>query len=121
MKGEVERGQQLGMDLGFPTCNLNPGRRKIPLHGVFACEVRLGDRYRQAAVNIGYSPTITEDGIALLEAHILDFDEDLYDKTIEIIFRKKVREELKFDGLDALKKQMTADVEQVREIFSQAP
>ncbi|GIT22366.1 MAG: hypothetical protein CM1200mP40_20480 [Gammaproteobacteria bacterium] len=58
---------------------------------------------------------------ALLEAHILDFDEDLYDKTIEIIFRKKVREELKFDGLDALKKQMTADVEQVREIFSQAP
>ena len=121
MKGEVERGQQLGMDLGFPTCNLNPGRRKIPLHGVFACEVRLGDRYRQAAVNIGYRPTITEDGSALLEAHILDFDENLYDKTIEIIFRKKVREELKFDGLDALKKQMTADVEQVREIFSQAP
>jgi FAD synthase len=119
MKGEVERGQQLGMDLGFPTCNLNPGRRKIPLHGVFACEVRLGDRYRQAAVNIGYRPTITEDGSALLEAHILDFDENLYDKTIEIIFRKKVREELKFDGLDALKQQMTADVEQVREIFSQ--
>ena len=121
MKGEVERGQQLGTDLGFPTCNLNPGRRKIPLHGVFACEVRLGDRYRQAAVNIGYRPTITEDGSALLEAHILDFDENLYDKTIEIIFRKKVREELKFDGLDALKQQMTADVEQVREIFSQAP
>ncbi len=120
MKGEVEKGQQLGTDLGFPTCNLNPGRRKIPLHGVFACEVRLGDRYRQAAVNIGYRPTITEDGSALLEAHILDFDEDLYGKTIEIVFRQKIREELKFDGLDALKQQMTADVQLVREVFDQA-
>lgn len=120
MKGEVEKGLQLGTDLGFPTCNINPGRRKIPLHGVFACEVRLVDRFRQAAVNIGYRPTITEDGSALLEAHILDFDEDLYGKTIEIIFRKKLREELKFDGLDALKKQMTVDVQEVREIFNQA-
>ncbi|MDD9894969.1 MAG: bifunctional riboflavin kinase/FAD synthetase [Gammaproteobacteria bacterium] len=119
MKGEVEKGRQLGTDLGFPTCNLNPGRRKIPLHGVFACEVRLGDRYRQAAVNIGYRPTITEDGSALLEAHILDFDEDLYGKTIEIIFRQKIREELKFDGLEALKQQMTVDVQQVREVFNQ--
>ncbi|MDC0222049.1 riboflavin biosynthesis protein RibF, partial [Gammaproteobacteria bacterium] len=118
MKGEVEHGQQLGTDLGFPTCNLNPSRRKIPLNGVFACEVRLGDRYRQAAVNIGYRPTITEEGNALLEAHILDFDEDLYGKTIEVIFRKKLREELKFDGLEALKQQMSVDVEQVRELFN---
>ena len=119
MKGEVEHGQQLGTDLGFPTCNLNPGRRKIPLNGVFACEVRLGDRYRQAAVNIGYRPTITEEGNALLEAHILDFDEDLYGKTIEVIFRKKLREELKFDGLEALKQQMSVDVQQVRELFNE--
>lgn len=120
IKGEVEQGEKLGADLGFPTCNLNPGRRKIPVHGVFACEVRLGDRYRQAAVNIGYRPTISEDGSALLEAHILDFNEDLYGKTIEIIFRQKIREELKFDGLEALKQQMSADVQQVREIFNKA-
>ena len=119
MKGEVEHGQQMGTDLGFPTCNLNPGRRKIPLNGVFACEVRLGDRYHQAAVNIGYRPTITEEGSALLEAHILDFDEDLYGKTIEIIFRQKLREELKFDGLEALKQQMSVDVQQVREVFNE--
>lgn len=118
MEGEVTRGQQLGTDLGFPTCNINPQRRRIPLHGVYACEVRLGDRYRQAAVNIGYRPTVTEDGDALLEAHILDFDEDLYGKTIEVIFRKKIREELKFDGLDALKQQISADVAQVRDVLS---
>ena len=54
-----------------------------------------------------------------MEAHILDFDEDLYGKTIEIIFRQKIREELKFDGLEALKQQMTVDVQQVREVFNQ--
>ena len=121
MKGEVVRGQKLGSDLGFPTCNVNPHRMMIPLHGVFACQVRLGDRFRPAAVNIGYRPTVTEDGDALLEAHILDFDEVLYGKNIEIIFRHKLREELKFDGLDALKQQISADVQQVREVFGVAP
>ena len=117
MKGEVEKGRQLGADLGFPTCNVNPARRRIPLHGVFACEVRVGDRYHKAAVNIGYRPTITEEGAAQLEAHILDFDENLYGKTIEVIFRQKIRGELKFDGIDALKKQLNKDVRLVREIF----
>ena len=110
----------MGSELGFPTCNINPHRLNIPLHGVFACQVRLGDRFRPAAVNIGYRPTVTEDGDALLEAHILDFDEVLYGKNIEIIFRHKLREELKFDGLDALKQQISADVQQVREVFGAA-
>ena len=120
MTGEVVSGQHLGSELGFPTCNINPHRLNIPLHGVFACQVRLGDRFRPAAVNIGYRPTVTEDGDALLEAHILDFDEVLYGKNIEIIFRLKLREELKFDGLDALKQQISADVQQVREVFGAA-
>lgn len=117
IKGEVVQGAQLGADLGFPTCNIKPQRLRIPLHGVYACEVRLVDYYRPAAVNIGYRPTVTESGEALLEAHILDFNEDLYGKTIEVIFRQKIREELKFSGLDELKSQISADVEQVREIF----
>ncbi len=117
IKGEVVRGKQIGTDLGFPTCNIKPQRMRIPLHGVFACEVRLSDRYYPAAVNIGYRPTVTESGEALLEAHILDFNEDLYGKMIEVIFRKKIREELKFSGLDELKRQIGADVEQVRELF----
>lgn len=118
MKGEVVRGKQIGTDIGFPTCNINPHRRQIPIHGVYACEVRLADRYRPAAVNIGYRPTVSEDGEALLEAHILDFDEDLYGKTIEVIFRQKLRDEVKFDGLDALKQQISADVRQVRELLA---
>lgn len=120
IKGEVERGAQLGTGLGYPTCNVNPHRKRIPLHGVYACEVRLGDSFLQAAVNIGYRPTVTATGEALLEAHILDFDEDLYGKSIEVIFRQKVRDEEKFDGLEALKAQMALDVKQVREILSAA-
>ncbi len=120
MKGEVQKGKQLGTDLGFPTCNINPHRRTIPLHGVYACVVRMVDRYYPAAVNIGYRPTVTEDGEALLEAHILDFAEDLYGKTIEVIFRNKIRDEQKFADLQALKAQISADVEQVRTIFGLA-
>jgi riboflavin kinase/FMN adenylyltransferase len=120
IKGEVVRGRQLGTDLGYPTCNINPQRRKIPLHGVYASEVRLGDRFRPAAVNIGYRPTVTETGDALLEAHILDFDENLYGKTIEVIFREKIRDEVKFADLDALKRQIGADVDRVRELFARA-
>lgn len=117
IKGEVVKGKQLGTDMGFPTCNINPQRLRIPLHGVYACEVRLVDQFRPAAVNIGYRPTVTESGEALLEAHILDFNEDLYGKTIEVIFRQKIREETKFSGLEELKQQISADVEQVRELF----
>ena len=118
IKGEVVRGKQLGTDLGFPTCNINPQRRKIPLHGVYASEVRLVDRYRPAAVNIGYRPTVTETGDALLEAHILDFDENLYGKTIEVIFRAKLRDEVKFASLDDLKQQIGIDVAKVRDLFA---
>jgi len=118
IKGEVVRGKQLGTDLGFPTCNINPQRRKIPLHGVYASEVRLVDRYRPAAVNIGYRPTITAQGDALLEAHILDFDEVLYGKSLEVILRANLRDEIKFENLDALKRQIGVDVEQVRSMFA---
>ena len=56
MKGEVVRGQKLGSDLGFPTCNVNPHRMMIPLHGVFACQVRLGDRFVRQRSTLGIGP-----------------------------------------------------------------
>ena len=117
IRGEVQQGRQLARNLGYPTCNVGLHRRTLPLHGVFACEVRLADRFFTAAVNVGYKPTVTDERAALLEAHLLDFDEDLYGKTIEVIFRKKIREEMKFDGLDALKAQMSRDIDKVREMM----
>ena len=115
--GEVQRGRQLARDLGYPTCNIDLQRQTLPLHGVFACEVRLADRFFIAAVNIGYKPTVTDERAALLEAHLLDFKENLYGMSIEVIFRHQIREEIKFDGLDALKNQMGKDIDKVREVM----
>jgi riboflavin kinase/FMN adenylyltransferase len=117
IKGEVVKGRQLGSTIGFPTCNVNPQRQTLPLHGVFACEVRLVDVFLPAVVNIGYRPTVTDSVEAVLEAHILDFDQEIYGRTIEIIFKKKVRDEVKFDGLESLKKQIAIDVAQVRDLL----
>ncbi len=121
ISGEVIKGRQLGKDLGFPTCNINLHRQRIPLHGVFACAVRIQDKLMQAAVNIGYRPTLNDGGEALLEAHILDFSGDLYGKELEVIFQKKIREEEKFADLTALKAQIANDVEQVRDYFRSSP
>ena len=115
--GTVARGQQLGATLGFPTCNVDPGFNRIPLRGVFACEVNLGSRNFKAAVNLGSRPTIDGQKTVLLEAHILDFKEDVYGRLIEVMFRKKIRDELKFKGVDALKTQIGIDVEEVRTFF----
>ncbi|MEX0618397.1 MAG: bifunctional riboflavin kinase/FAD synthetase [Pseudohongiellaceae bacterium] len=121
IKGDVVAGRHLGTDLGFPTCNVNPHRRRIPLHGVFACEALVAGKVLKSAVNIGYRPTVSDGGEALLEAHLLDFHADLYGSRIEVIFRHKIREEQKFDSLDALKKQIADDVERVREYFEGSP
>ena len=117
IRGEVQQGRRLARNLGYPTCNVDLQRLTLPLHGVYAGEVRLADRSFTAAVNVGYKPTVTDERAALLEAHLLDFDEDLYGKTIEVIFHHKIREEMKFDGLDALKAQMVRDIEKVRDML----
>ena len=119
ISGTVAKGQQLGASLGFPTCNVDPGFNRISLRGVFACEVKLGRRILKAAANFGYRPTVDEKATLLLEVHILDFNEDVYGQLIEVMFRKKIRNELKFDGVDALKTQIGIDVEDVRKYFNE--
>ena len=117
ISGEVVRGRQLGADLGFPTCNIHLHRQRIPLHGVFACEALWQDRRLRAAVNIGYRPTVSDGGDALLEAHILDFNADLYGQTLQIIFCSQIRQEMKFPNLQALQQQIARDVARVRAFF----
>ena len=120
IRGTVARGEQLGARLGYPTCNIELRRHRIPLHGIYACEVNMdGDTY-PAAVSIGYRPTVTDAGKPVLEAHLLDFDGVLYGKTIEVIFRQKIRGEEKFASLEELKQQIGADVKQARRILTGA-
>lgn len=122
ISGTVVMGQQLGRDLGFPTCNVKLNRRNIPLHGVFACDVRvdnadLQERNLKGAANIGYRPTVSDSNKAVLEVHLLDFDSDIYGEQITVIFRHKIREEQKFDSLAALQQRIAIDVQTTREFF----
>lgn len=120
--GRVVKGRQLGRNLGFPTCNLALNRRNIPLHGVYACEAIIQVAGLDAitaygAANIGYRPTVTEEGEAMLEVHLLDFEGDIYGARVTVIFKKRIRPEYKFDSLEALTTQISQDVEQVRQYF----
>lgn len=123
ISGTVVRGQQLGRDLGFPTCNLALNRRNIPLHGVYASKVSItttGDEVIEAvgAANIGYRPTVDDSGKALLEVHLLDFDQEIYGARMAVTFCHRVRPEQKFESLEALKAQIALDVEEVHQYFS---
>lgn len=121
--GNVVRGQQLGRDLGFPTCNVQLDRRTLPLHGVYACRTLImtgdGETFDwPGAANIGYRPTVAQDREAVLEVHLLDYQGDLYGAHMTVFFRQKIRDEEKFDSLEALKEQIALDVEQVRAFFA---
>jgi len=119
VSGRVMYGKQLGRQLGVPTANINPGRKKPVLSGVFAVITRLvnGNEY-QGVANIGLRPSIDSTTLLpVLEVHLLDFDEDLYGQRVAVRFLNKIREECKFAGLDALKQQIQKDIQQARAFF----
>lgn len=116
--GHVVPGRQLGRTLGFPTANLRFGGKTPALSGIYATWVHgVGDRPRASVSSLGTRPTV--DGVEpLLEAHLFDFDGDLYGCRIEVEFVAKLRDELKFSDLPALTAQMHRDATQAREILS---
>jgi riboflavin kinase / FMN adenylyltransferase len=120
--GIVVRGAARGKGLGFPTANLDvdPGLARPPI-GIYAGVAGVGDRKVAAAISVGVSPTFGgEPGTSpvTIEAYLLDFDEDLYDQTIRLEFWKRLRDEQKFDSVEALISQMEEDVAQTRELTS---
>ncbi|CAA0109478.1 Riboflavin biosynthesis protein RibF [Zhongshania aliphaticivorans] len=118
ISGRVIVGQQLGRTIGTPTANVELHRLRSPLSGVFAVEVYGADNVmRPGVANVGVRPTVGDLSKAILEVHLLDFKQDIYGRKIKVVFRKKLRNEHKFDGLDALKAQITRDVEQARRYF----
>ncbi|MGB0580476.1 MAG: bifunctional riboflavin kinase/FAD synthetase [Limisphaerales bacterium] len=116
--GPVIQGAQLGCQLGFPTANIDVSELATPPHGVYAVHIGAGDRSWRAALNIGVRPTVREAEPTLhVEAHLLDFDGDLYDEKLEITFVKHLRPEQKFPDLNALCEQIAADVATTRTAF----
>jgi len=118
MLGRVVHGRELGRTLGFPTANLRLMRRKPPVQGVMAVRVfGIEPDALTAVASLGTRPTV--DGTdMLLEVHVFDFAGDLYGREIEVEFVAKLRDEIKFDSLDALTVQMKADAAQAREVLS---
>jgi riboflavin kinase / FMN adenylyltransferase len=113
LSGEVAHGDERGRQLGFPTANLvRDEALACPGHGVYAC---LADG-RPAAVSIGVRPTFKTGRGELIEAYILDFDEDIYGETLRIEFLDRLRGERRFESPQALVAQMHRDVERTREI-----
>jgi len=118
MTGKVAHGDKRGREWGFPTANINMKRKVIPLRGIFAVEVFGLEREPIFGVaNLGTRPTVC--GMrTLLEVHLFDFDEQIYGRRINVIFRHKIREEVRFDSFDALKEQIGRDVISARDYFS---
>lgn len=115
--GHVVPGKQLGRTLGFPTANLRFAGKKPALSGIYATWVHgVGDRPRASVSSLGTRPTV--DGVEpLLEAHLFDFDGDLYGRRIEVEFVAKLRDELRFSDLPALTAQMHLDAAQARHLL----
>jgi len=113
ISGKVVHGAQLGRKLGFPTANVHMRHERPALTGVYA--VKLDGL--NAVANLGVRPTIAGVPKLSLEVHVLDFNGNLYDKHVHVEFFHKIRDEMKFDGLDALKARIAKDVEVARSFF----
>jgi riboflavin kinase / FMN adenylyltransferase len=114
LEGVVTRGSERGRTLGIPTVNLAPaGAVAMPAPGVYAGHA-LG---HPAAINVGVRPTFETDGDLLVEAHLVDFEGDLYGRTLRLAFLERLRDEERFGSADALVEQMHRDIDRVRASF----
>lgn len=118
MCGRVAHGEKLGRELGFPTANIHIHRKVTPLHGIYVVTVfGLNDKRVEGVASIGTRPAVNGKKV-ILEVFLFDFNQMIYGKQLEVSFLKKLRDELPFDSLDALKEQIAIDVEQAQAFFA---
>ena len=113
--GAIIEGRRIGQSIGFPTANIKPDfqYKLIPGNGVYAVDVKLDGLIYPGMLSIGTNPTVNEDPAKRsIEVHILNFDKDIYGKTISVIFRKRLRDEIKFDNIAQLTEQLELDKQQ---------
>lgn len=116
LRGEVIEGDRRGRTIGFPTANVLPDPTVIvPARGVYAGFVRIDGKEYAACTNIGVAPTFDR-AESRVEAHLLDFEGDLYGKTADVSFVRRIREEKRFSGVEELREQIARDVEEARKI-----
>jgi riboflavin kinase / FMN adenylyltransferase len=112
VSGTIIEGRKIGRSIGFPTANIKPDsqHKLIPCNGVYAVEVKLDNMVLPGMLSIGSNPTVNSDiRYRSIEVHILNFDKDIYGRKISVVFRKRLRDEKKFDNLKQLTEQMGQD------------
>lgn len=119
LTGTIEEGSQIGRKIGFPTANIRPidPLKLIPAFGVYAVLLNINGRIEKGMMNIGVKPTIDNNQKQTIEAHIFNFDSDVYHQKIEIAFIKRIRNENKFPDLEQLKIQLEKDQLNTTEIL----
>jgi riboflavin kinase / FMN adenylyltransferase len=114
LNGRVIEGKKIGATIGFPTANIEISDRDkiVPANGVYAVIIKAEEKLYMGMMNIGYRPTIEDQHVnTTIEAHLIDFSGDLYNKEIQVTFISRIRDEQKFNSLDALRNQIVIDKE----------
>ena len=118
IEGTVIEGKRQGREFGFPTANLDTDGLVLPPNGVYAAHAQLGQTALRAVLNIGLRPTLAAPEPAVqVEAHLLDFDADLYGQAMEIELVERLRDEQQFGSTDELAAQISRDIERARTLF----
>jgi riboflavin kinase / FMN adenylyltransferase len=119
ISGIVRTGHKIGRGMGFPTINIIPADKNklIPALGVYLCRVKVGDNLFYGLTNVGYSPTLKTTGILEVETYIIDFNDDLYGREVEIRFIRKLRDELNFESKEKLIEAINGDLAEARKYF----
>lgn len=111
VQGIVQKGNQIGRTIGFPTVNITAGDDKLlPPNGVYKTEVIVEGRIFEAITNVGCKPTVTDSGQVFIESYLYNFTENIYGKKIEVHFLEFMRKEQKFSNIEELKKQLQKDI-----------
>ncbi|MEZ0389919.1 MAG: riboflavin kinase, partial [Verrucomicrobium sp.] len=116
--GEVVAGRQLGRTLGFPTANVRVENEELPPTGVYAVRALMDGQTYGGVANLGFRPTVSSEGDRTLEVHLFEASGDFYGHQMEVAFVKKLRDEKKFDGLEALKAQIATDAAEARQVLT---
>ena len=117
--GEVLHGNALGRTMNMPTANILPdGEKKLLPYGVYATIIQVRDKQYFGVTNVGKKPTIGEYAVGV-ETFIMDFQENIYGETIQVFFHDFIREERKFDGIEALHQQIEKDKETARRLLTE--
>jgi riboflavin kinase/FMN adenylyltransferase len=120
VEGRVVRGAERGVTLGFPTANLRPQNRVIPRNGVYVTATLIEGQWRRSVTNVGTRPTFESGAATSVETFVMNYSGDLYGDVVRVRFLYRLRDEKKFESVDQLREQISADVGRAEDYFARA-